>query len=36
MSPINRMENPICPRSLDEVTLADIEVLERIRRLRGE
>ena len=28
MSPINRMENPICPRSLDEVTLADIEVLE--------
>lgn len=28
MSTINRMENPVCPASLEEATLADIEVLE--------
>ena len=28
MPPINRMEDPVCPQSLDEATLADIEVLE--------
>ena len=28
MKPINRMENPVCPASLAEATVADIEVLE--------
>ena len=28
MSGINRMDNPVCPVSLEEATLADIEVLE--------
>ena len=28
MTEVNRMENPICPASIDEATLADIEVLE--------
>ena len=28
MSEINRMENPVCPRSLAEATLADPEILE--------
>jgi cytochrome P450 len=28
MSDINRMANPVCPASLDEATLADVEVLE--------
>ena len=28
MSAINRMDNPVCPASLDEATLADAEVLE--------
>lgn len=28
MSEINRMEDPICPASLDEATLANVEVLE--------
>ena len=28
MSGINHMDNPVCPVSLEEATLADIEVLE--------
>jgi cytochrome P450 len=28
MSEINRMDNPVCPASLDEATIADVEVLE--------
>jgi cytochrome P450 len=28
MSEINRMDNPVCPRSLAEATLADPEILE--------
>jgi cytochrome P450 len=28
MKPINRMDDPVCPRTLEEATIADVEVLE--------